>query len=408
VVAALYEALFLGGTGETLRRRALRLAPLLLTMLIVPFTLMRAGQPAGEMISGGGEPPPGGYVPLTRGEYLLTQFRVAATYMRLLFLPVNQNIDYDYPVYTSFFAPEVFLPFLLIVSLFGLGVLFLYRSGRGRPEFGLIGFGVLWFFATLSVESSVIPIPMLINEYRLYLPSAGAFLAIAAGGVILLGMLEARKALFSVFMLVPLVLALAAHSRNAVWASEAGLWEDVVAKSPGKLRAHYNLGVIYHERGKIDEALKHYKEALGIMPDVAEVQNNIGVAYLSLGMPEKAIEHNLEALRLKPDMAGAHNNLGLAYTTKGFPRKAEEHYLKALELRPGHAEAHNNLGTLYGAEGRLEEAVEHFQKALRIMPGSPEAHRNLGIAYRKMGLHGKSDEHFQRERELSFKGADRQ
>ena len=34
----------------------------------------------------------------------------------------------------------------------------------------LIAFGILWFFVTLSVESSIIPIPMIICEYRVYLP----------------------------------------------------------------------------------------------------------------------------------------------------------------------------------------------------------------------------------------------
>ena len=32
---------------------------------------------------------------ISRGDYLLTQFRVVAMYLRLLFLPVGQNIDHD-------------------------------------------------------------------------------------------------------------------------------------------------------------------------------------------------------------------------------------------------------------------------------------------------------------------------
>ncbi|HCZ11789.1 MAG TPA: hypothetical protein DHV16_05950, partial [Nitrospiraceae bacterium] len=36
---------------------------------------------------------------LSRSEYLFTQFRVIVTYMMLMFPPVVQNLDYDYPVY---------------------------------------------------------------------------------------------------------------------------------------------------------------------------------------------------------------------------------------------------------------------------------------------------------------------
>jgi len=39
-------------------------------------------------------------------EYLITQLRVIVTYLRLLVFPMNQNLDYDYPLFDSFFAPR--------------------------------------------------------------------------------------------------------------------------------------------------------------------------------------------------------------------------------------------------------------------------------------------------------------
>jgi hypothetical protein len=36
--------------------------------------------------------------PITAWEYLLTQFSVILTYIRLFIMPVNQNLDYDYPI----------------------------------------------------------------------------------------------------------------------------------------------------------------------------------------------------------------------------------------------------------------------------------------------------------------------
>ena len=40
---------------------------------------------------------------ISRKDYLLTQFNVMVTYLRLLFLPINQNLDYNYPLSRSFF-----------------------------------------------------------------------------------------------------------------------------------------------------------------------------------------------------------------------------------------------------------------------------------------------------------------
>jgi tetratricopeptide (TPR) repeat protein len=400
VVIALYEGLFFRGRAW---RRALVLVPLLLTMLVVPFSLAGAGEPSGVALVGG-EPPPGGYGTVSRGEYLLTQQRVMATYIRLLLLPVNQNIDYDYPVYASLAEPGVLLSLAFILSLLGLSIFLVKRSWAPGPR--LMGFGMLWFFVTLSVESSAVPIPMLINEYRLYLPLAGAVVALSAGAALLRGRLgrgAAGRVSAAVFLLVPMVLAMGTLERNRVWESEIGLWEDSVAKSPGKARGHYNLAVVYHKRGKIRKAAGHYKKALNIMPDVPEVHNNLGAAYLSLGIYERSIEHGLEAVRLKPILPGAHNNLGLAYAAKGMGDKAEEHYLEALKLSPDYAEAHNNLGALYGSMGRLEKAIEHLEAALALAPNSPEVNRNLGLAYGKKGLRKKAEGYLQRARELEAK-----
>jgi hypothetical protein len=92
----MYEYMFFsGGKG----RRLLMLLPLMLTMLIIPLEYLGGGAGIGEATRLQTEMP--------RHEYLFTQLRVIVTYMRLLLLPINQTLDYDIPVYVSFFAPGV-------------------------------------------------------------------------------------------------------------------------------------------------------------------------------------------------------------------------------------------------------------------------------------------------------------
>ncbi len=173
VVIMLYEFLFFEGP---LKKRAAGLVPLFLTMAIIPFTLALLEKPAGGIFRTTKNLASVGYNDIPRADYLYTQFRVIVTYLRVLLLPINQNIDYDYPVAHSFFRTGVFLPFLFLLLIFGLGIFLVFRSRTDR-SLRPIGFGILWFFATLSVESSIIPIPMVICEYRMYLPSVGFFLA---------------------------------------------------------------------------------------------------------------------------------------------------------------------------------------------------------------------------------------
>src|SRR5208283_1336145 len=89
------------------------LAPLLLTLLIIPLTLMR--------LAGSHRLDPGSYgaAVFSREDYFLTQFRVIVTYLRLMFFPVNQNLVYDYPVFKTFFDANVMLSFLFLSALFG-------------------------------------------------------------------------------------------------------------------------------------------------------------------------------------------------------------------------------------------------------------------------------------------------
>ena len=54
----------------------------------------------------------------------------------------------------------------------------MYRYRNRAPYTRLISYGIFWYFITLLIESSIIPIEDVIFEHRVYLPSAGAFMAI--------------------------------------------------------------------------------------------------------------------------------------------------------------------------------------------------------------------------------------
>jgi hypothetical protein len=264
LTVALYEYLFFSGPA---RARVIRLVPFILTMTIIPMTLMEAGLPMDGMTGQIGHATRG-FDDVSRENYLFTQFRVVVTYLRLLVLPVRQNVYYDYPVYDTFFKPAVLLSFLFFLAVVIFAGYIFYRS-RINPGLRPASFGIYWFFITLTVESSIIPIPMLINEYRVYLPSVGVFLAVATGAFLLMRRLRdgrARKAALAALVLMPLALAYAAYERNKVWMTDVSLWEDVVRKSPLKTKGHFNLGLIYLRKGLIDNAEREFGTVLELNP----------------------------------------------------------------------------------------------------------------------------------------------
>ena len=106
--------------------------------------------------------------------YLLTQFRVFWTYIRLLILPINQNLDYDYPLSHSIFEPYTFISFMGILLILSFAV-WVYKRQR------LVTFFILWFFLILMPTSSIAVLPDVIFEHRLYLASAGFFVLAVMG-----------------------------------------------------------------------------------------------------------------------------------------------------------------------------------------------------------------------------------
>ncbi len=183
---------------DSMKKRALHLAPMILTMSIIPLTLLYLKGIAGrEVTSLQGIAAPIGshdFAAIPWSEYMLTEFRVIITYLRLLFMPVHQNIDYDYPVFKSILDMPVILSFLFLLALFGLGLYLVKDKGQKAngssifhysADLRLMGFGILWFFIALSVESSIVPLDRLIDEYRVYLPSVGVIICVVTGAFLL-------------------------------------------------------------------------------------------------------------------------------------------------------------------------------------------------------------------------------
>lgn len=308
---------------------------------------------------------------VSRWQYLFTQFNVIVIYIRLLFLPVGQNLDYLYPFKNGFFDAYTPLAFLFLIGLFAVGA---WRIKK-QP---VISLAIFWFFITLAVESSIIPIRDAMFEHRLYLPMFGFALI----GAYLLFAFFAKQRYRAIIFLVVIIISFGAvtYHRNSVWKDDITLWSDVVSKSPHNYRAHNNLGYNLMAKDRTEEAMAHYSEALRLKPYYADALNNMGLVLYNQDRIEEAIDHYLKALRIKPDFAKVHNNLGLALYKQGRTEEAIDYYLKALRIKPDYANAHNNLGNALLLQDRTEEAFAHYKEALRIQPDFVDAINNMGLA----------------------------
>ena len=308
------------------------------------------------------------YKELSPITYLFTQFSVIVKYIQLLFLPINQNLDYDYPTSSSLMEPKTLLSFLFLSSLIILAI-FLFKKHR------IISFAILWFFLTLAIESSIIPIKDVIFEHRTYLPSFGFFIILSTIIYIYLWEKFIYVAI-SIFAIIICSNSFMAYQRNIVWKNGISLWSDVITKSPTKARGYNNLGSELREANKYKEALIYINEAIKLKSDYSDAYLNRGNVYTKLKMYSEASQDLNKVIDLNPNEASAYNSRG---SIKGKENKfpdAIKDFDKAIELKPDYANAYFNRGLTKIKSGDKENACKDMQKAAQLGDSKAEEFYN--------------------------------
>lgn len=338
-------------------------------------------------------------------------------------LLVPLNLTFIYPRW-AIDATAVW-QYLYPIGALGVGaLLWAFRAHLGRGPLT----GVLFFAGTLTPALGFFNFyPMLysfVADHFQYLASLGLLTLAAAGGHRAWTRLSQPAAGPVALALVLAVCGLLTWRQGRVYADLETLWRDTLQKNASAWIAHNNLANILKERGQLDQAIGHYRQALLLEPGSAQIHLNLADAhrargestaalrhyrralkaeptrvetYLKLGNAllgqnavAAAIDHYRQALQLAPNLALAHSNLGAALAIQRQDAEAIEHYRRALQLKPDFAEAHNNLGRLLALRGQFSEAIDHYRRALQIKPTYRQARANLAEALQAVGADPKS------------------
>lgn len=351
--------------------------------------------------------------------YVLTQLRVAITYLRLLFYPSGLRILYDYPVYESFAAPQVFLSFIFLASIFAGAIFLLVRSKKGRNGLlALFSFGIIWFFVANIVES-LTPLRDVIFEHRVYLPGIGiviSFLSLIAYAATRFTGADAREkrgaaALWLITAAIAVIFSYSTHKRNDIWTDKMKFWQEAASKAPNSFAAISNLGSEYLARGKADTAIALYRRGLAIAKpyDMPLAYSKLASALILTRKYDEAIELSYTALKRTDDPIMALLTLGFAYDAKQEHKKAETAFNDALKLNPipeKAAEIYYSLGNLYRETKRLDNAIIAFGFAAELQPEISRYHYNLAGAHMLNGDKVTALRHFRDALKLDPKDAE--
>ncbi|MGE0269209.1 MAG: tetratricopeptide repeat protein [Candidatus Omnitrophota bacterium] len=343
-----------------------------LLILVIPgfYLFKMGGILSNRLISGSHE---GDLI--TGWAYLLTQIQVVVKYIQLLFLPINLNLDYDFPLTPHIFEIKTFLCLSILVTL----IVISFKCYHRRP---LITFGIGWFFITLLVESSIIPISHVIFEHRLYLPSFGFFLIVVYA---LHQLIKQERILIPALMIMVLTCSLLTMQRNAVWKTPVTLWQDVIKKSPQKPRGYLNLGKAYLDRRDYRQALSYLNKSIQLKPQNYDAFNYRGLLLYQQGLLSMAVDDFTRAVEIDSTRTAALVNRGNVYRKIGQYALALSDINQAIEKSPEDFRHYINRGNVYAKMELYGQALADFQKVIKLQPHYLEVYKNIGNVYEFQG-----------------------
>lgn len=298
------------------------------------------------------------YKTISSVDYLLTQLSVIPKYIQLLILPINQNLDYDYPLANSFFEFSTIVGCLIILALLSLAI---YLVNKNR----IVSFGILFFFLAISIESSIIPIADLIFEHRTYLPSFGFFILLSSL-LLTLPNLQKKQLGIGILSIVVLINSVLAYNRNKIWENDELLWTDVISKSPNKVRPYNSRGSYYWLNERNEEAIADYSKAIALHPDYLEAYYNRALVYNKLNKYKEALDDYSKVISFKPnDPLGYKSRIDIFIKMKRTDL-AYNDYCKLIELEPNDATTYLNRANVLKEQHKNEAAIADYNKALSL------------------------------------------
>ncbi len=178
--------------------------------------------------------------------------------------------------------------------------------------------------------------------------------------------------------------------------------------------AHNERGLEHFAKGRVEQAVKEYNEAIRAFPSLAAAHNNLGSAHFAAARFEEAAAAFRHAAELDPKYGQAYFNLALAQLKLGREREAdealqaavrayytagdehykagrlkeaEESYRGMLQIDPGYVPALLRLGLVCNTARRFEEAAGHLRRAVEREPANSYAHEGLAEALYGLDKH---------------------
>ncbi|HEY9677783.1 MAG TPA: tetratricopeptide repeat protein [Drouetiella sp.] len=142
--------------------------------------------------------------------------------------------------------------------------------------------------------------------------------------------------------------------------------------------AHYALGMVYKEQGKLNDAAGEFNKAIKLDAKYSDGYTGLGMVQLAQNNPKGAESTFRQAVKVNTGDYSAHYGLGQALLNQGKIDAALKELNTAQYQFPNSWPVRLALGKAYESQGNTVAAVSNYQASIAIKPENTAAY--LGIA----------------------------
>ena len=140
-----------------------------------------------------------------------------------------------------------------------------------------------------------------------------------------------------------------------------------------------NLGAAFLNAGERERSMEILHEAKKLDPQNATVHYNIAIIYYEKGLLNEAVISCRKTLELDPHFIDADYVLGAIYERTGQFDQAVSHYTKVLAARPSFKNIYVRLGETYEKQENFGKAKTIWESLLRMDPSNTQAKKRIQL-----------------------------
>jgi len=168
-------------------------------------------------------------------------------------------------------------------------------------------------------------------------------------------------------------------------AKEEMYLKQAISKNNFIADAHNNLGIIYTDQKKYEQAKAAFRKAIDVDPDYKTAYMNIGVVYDNEGKYQEALDMYKTVVEKHPNYPLGLVNVGIGYRRLKQYDEALKYFQRSVKVKPDYAFGWGEVAYIYLLKEDYKTSIKNYKISLKYDPKYKYSLANIGYCYVQIG-----------------------